>query len=362
MSLEVDPFHPFEGPEKKVDIEFFCDPSLPKGLRLVPKARWESMLSLINCTILSPLHNELCDAFLLSESSLFVYSHKVIIKTCGQITLLRCVEELLKLGSEFCGASVAYINFSRRNFFFPDEQFRPHTSWDEECAYLKNHFPGGKALVFGPRSCDHHYVFMADYREGHHTEARPYAGQTLEILMTGLDRSVMSQFYAKSDSNFAHATQSVGIRDLLPDVQLDDHQFQPLGYSLNGLQDSVYFTIHVTPQPECSYVSFETNAYLDSYDTMVQKVVNIFKPDSFTVLLFSENQCCMHALGSSYQNFYLRNRKHHQFFSDREHNMEFCSFRQYGTVSPEVAMKRPKQRPPCTTPETISETQEISVS
>lgn len=171
---------PFEGPEKKIDMVFFANPAFPKGLRSVPREKWVHMLSLINCSILSSVSNELCDAYLLSESSLFVFTHKVIIKTCGQITLLRCVEYLLQLGTENCGASMAYINFSRRNFFYPDQQLQPHTSWEEEvsttiplfqivltiqCSFLKNHFPDGDALVFGPRSCDHHYVFVADYRK-----------------------------------------------------------------------------------------------------------------------------------------------------------------------------------------------------
>jgi S-adenosylmethionine decarboxylase len=196
-SADLDTIAPFEGPEKKIDIDFFANPSFPHGLRLVPRERWEKMLSLINCSILSFIQNDVCDAYLLSESSLFVYTHKVMIKTCGQITLLRCIDYLVKLGSEFCGASVAYINFSRRNFFFPEQQLQPHTSWEDEvlnfvfftdivqCAYLKSHFPDGDALIFGPRSCDHHYVFVADYRKGQEEliPERPYAGQTLEVLM-----------------------------------------------------------------------------------------------------------------------------------------------------------------------------------
>lgn len=192
---------PFEGPEKKIDVDFFANPLYPQGLRLVPVDKWKDLLTLINCSILSSIHNDLCDAYLLSESSLFVYTHKVIIKTCGQITLLRCVDYLVKLGAEYCGASIAYVNFSRRNFFFPEQQLQPHTSWEDEvvislssltpqCAFLKSHFPDGEALVFGPRSCDHHYVFVADYRKGAEelVPERPYAGQVLEVNSNVVER------------------------------------------------------------------------------------------------------------------------------------------------------------------------------
>ena len=42
-----------------------------------------------------------------------------------------------------------------------------------------------------------------------------------------------------------------------------------------------YFTIHITPEPSCSYVSFETNAQVCNYAELVKKLLNIFKPGQF---------------------------------------------------------------------------------
>lgn len=47
-----------------------------------------------------------------------------------------------------------------------------------------------------------------------------------------------------------------------------------------------YWTIHITPEPEFSYVSFETNLSQTSYDDLVRKVVDIFKPGKFVTTLF----------------------------------------------------------------------------
>lgn len=47
-----------------------------------------------------------------------------------------------------------------------------------------------------------------------------------------------------------------------------------------------YWTIHITPEPEFSYVSFETNLSQTSYDDLVRKVVEVFKPGKFVTTLF----------------------------------------------------------------------------
>ncbi|KAH3725200.1 hypothetical protein DPMN_051035 [Dreissena polymorpha] len=54
--------------------------------------------------------------------------------------------------------------------------------------------------------------------------------------------------------------QKSGIDKILPDAKIDEFLFEPCGYSINGLlPHGQYFTIHVTPEPNCSYVSFESN-------------------------------------------------------------------------------------------------------
>ena len=52
-----------------------------------------------------------------------------------------------------------------------------------------------------------------------------------------------------------------------------------------------YWTIHITPEPEFSYVSFETNLSQTSYDDLVRKVVDVFKPGKLVTTLFV-NQVC----------------------------------------------------------------------
>ena len=88
----------------------------------------------------------------------------------------------------------------------------------------------------------------------------PVADQTLEILMSELDPAAMQVFYKSEElSNFAQASDLSGISSLFPGAILDGFLFDPCGYSVNGMMDEHYFTIHVTPQEQFSFASFETD-------------------------------------------------------------------------------------------------------
>lgn len=49
-------------------------------------------------------------------------------------------------------------------------------------------------------------------------------------------------------------------------------------------------TIHITPEPEFSYVSFESNVPEASYDDIIQRVLKTFKPGKFVIILFANKE------------------------------------------------------------------------
>jgi len=83
-------------------------------------------------------------------------------------------------------------------------------------------------------------------------------------------------------------TDHTGINKLLPGAKLDAYQFEPCGYSMNGVLLSSYFTIHVTPESHCSYVSFATNTKMASYTALIRNVLQIFRPKRFVMTLFAD--------------------------------------------------------------------------
>lgn len=409
-----DPCGPFEGPEKLLELWFAEEPAdvsacrwsdpdaRPNhfGLRSVPRAIWETMLDIVKCKVLSVIQGSHVDAYLLSESSMFVFPHKLILKTCGTTTLLLGLEKLLTIAakalaglntaSSFAklsspdiddqdhddeastamsdssfvqerqlGAIVKHAFYSRKSFMFPERQKGPHRDWMLEVAVLDRFFDHGSAYTVGKMNGDHWLLWMGC--EGAR-EAEPFSiaaagtierpltlpapcveDQTLEILMTHLSPASCARFVFDEQlphptvaecypRNHLSATEAsapassldkghalglalsnkLGLTELFPETELDAFAFEPCGYSANavmprgGKNDNAgYWTIHVTPEQDSSYASFETNVALCSNSpsstirdeqttlelptnlpTLVRRVVDIFEPGKMSVTLF----------------------------------------------------------------------------
>lgn len=46
-------------------------------------------------------------------------------------------------------------------------------------------------------------------------------------------------------------------------------------------------TIHITPERSCSYVSFESNVPVSSYDEVISRVLRAFRPAKFVLTVFA---------------------------------------------------------------------------
>jgi len=270
----------FEGPEKRLEIDFKHNGSA-HGLRDITQSTWQEMLDHAKCTIISHTQNEYFDAYVLSESSLFVYPYKLMVKTCGTTTLLAILPKLLEI-AQTCDLSVEFVMFSRKNYLFPHLQKNLHNCWNNEVDYLNTIFDGNSYIV-GPMSSDHWYLYLADYSDNSRVISPE---KTLEIMMHKLDAGVAAQFYRREETS--DKDKFPGVQELIEDSETDEFNFSPCGYSMNGLIRNAYSTIHVTPEAICSYASFETNISLPCYTKLITAVLGLFKPGSFTVTFFSE--------------------------------------------------------------------------
>ncbi|OJJ48490.1 hypothetical protein ASPZODRAFT_61905 [Penicilliopsis zonata CBS 506.65] len=392
---DLDSSNAFEGPEKLLEVWFApsaeaLGPAQPAGLKAVPEEIWKDMLDLVNCKVLSIVSSEDLDAYLLSESSMFVWPHKLILKTCGTTTLLSGLPRILEIAALFGGfpkaatpsrglavAAAPYrVFYSRKNFLFPDRQRGPHRSWRDEVRTMDRLFLNGSAYMIGKMNSEHWYLYVTEpytlltppaspkmEAEFHETETKVLdlpgetgtseeEDETLEILMTDLEEENAKQFYLdnaaavaeKKYRNLGHqeddhvdvfsnhssdmsdidsdngnndlppeltteghalgtvVSEGCGLSDVYPksvypESRVDAYLFTPCGFSANGVipapqgsSGTHYFTVHVTPEPHCSYASFETNVpHKQNGQTtagIIQQVVDIFKPGRFSITLF----------------------------------------------------------------------------
>ncbi|KAF8624248.1 hypothetical protein AX15_005968 [Amanita polypyramis BW_CC] len=334
---------PFEGPEKLLELWFAPSASVldDRGLRNVDRKLWEGVLDIVKCKILSVVHGTDVDAYLLSESSLFVSPHRLILKTCGTTLNLLGLPRILEIAATYANLPHVYRCFySRKSFMFPDRQHGPHRDWKQEVEFLDNLFFSGAAYTVGKVNGDHWLLYLTTNPTFHSSHPSDRVRDltiptndpdyTIEILMSDLSPATRDAFmfprHTDTNDPFMCAktmSNKIGITNIFPPdlTTLDAYAFTPCGYSANALirwddlpttisvpndnqkrPGEGYYTIHVTPEPGWSYASFECNVPLTvrhpstaapdatpsfpDLKSLVKRVVSIFRPARLTVTLF----------------------------------------------------------------------------
>lgn len=290
----------FEGVEKLLEIWFKHDDPANKtaDLRKIPRNKLEALMEIVRCEIISFVNNDQIDAYVLSESSMFISKRRFILKTCGTTTPLLCMDKLMLLVEQYTGfTDVDDLFYSRKNYKRPDLQVTPHQHFDQEVELLDTIFPEGAAYCLGAINRDCWFLYTLNPLPKHINNLNVISDpdQTLEILMTDLDPDIMSIFTKDECLNAEEATKRSGIDKIIPNMVVDDFLFDPCGYSMNGISkntnsdatDGSYMTIHITPEHDFSYVSFETNVPASSYRDVITNVLDIFQPGKFTITAFT---------------------------------------------------------------------------
>ncbi|KAF9589744.1 hypothetical protein IFM89_028653 [Coptis chinensis] len=293
---EVGPAIGFEGFEKRLQISFF-EPGLfadaqRRGLRSLSNTQLDEILNPAECTIVASLSNADLDSYVLSESSLFVFSYKIIIKTCGTTKLLLSIPHILRLANTL-SLSVKAVKYTPGSFVFPGAQSYPHRSFSEEVSVLDGYFGnlgvGSRAYMMGSITRSQNWHVYSSCAE---SMDHPETLYTLEMCMTGLDKNLASVSYKTQSSSAAQMTNASGIRTILPQSENNDFEFDPCGYSMNAIEGSAISTIHVTPEDGFSYASFEAAGYDPksvSLEELIERVLACFGPTEFSIAVHAED-------------------------------------------------------------------------
>lgn len=276
----------FEGSEKKLEIVFSQNSHCLRSLR---EGFWKSVVKACGATIISKQKFQHVDSYILSESSMFVWSHRLVLITCGKTSL---AHSLLKVLNSMALDNIETVFFQRKNEFFPRDQ-KSHFSKDVNI--IKKKINNSVSLQFGPLH-DHHFFLF--YTPTNYKALEKDC--TLEILMHD----------SKLISDTSQQTISALLKHLersLPGFEAQTHFFKPDGCSINAIRENFYYTIHITPQEHFFYISFETNFDSCSSQYFIDKILQIFQSSYFDLILFqNQGEAPFHYENSDFsrRNFY----------------------------------------------------------
>lgn len=298
----------FEGIEKRIEIFFRVGSEDGVGLRALPRNSWDHVCSAAVCTIIHHEPSERFDSFILSESSLFVFRDRVMIKTCGTTRPLFSVDAIISEAKKV-GLEALDMTYSRGSFLFPDRQLHPHNDLKTEIDFLADfavdgmHIRGKTCLIGNPEG-----LYWLVHRKQLYPQPDAVCTDTshrimVDCIMTGLPDDVREKYFKSADrtedSNEAFMSDSV--QPIEASYRIAGKCYDPCGYSCNAHSqtDDRYFTVHITPEKAFSYASVEavfrkeesssTQDLLVDIHAFVERVIAVFRPGNIIVTVLSPN-------------------------------------------------------------------------
>ena len=237
----------FEGPEKTIEVMFHPNFGIEKGLQTMTREQLDNLCKLANCSILSKISSNEVDAYVLSESSLFIYRDKFIMKTCGTTTILHCLQTLIEYADALQMVLISFI-YSRKNMTNPTSQIHPHHSFETEIDYINTQTEiqrrlDSNSFFLGPLNSDHLCIYTANISPQKNKSMEQYINGTfdnndnssnsrniksivkqsssgsLNIMMFGLDPSFSQHFFEKNSQSAKEMTRKSGIISLFKSLK-----------------------------------------------------------------------------------------------------------------------------------------------
>ena len=289
----------FEGVEKRIEVRFTVQENDVLGLRAIGRSELDTICEAAKCTIIHSEPDTCFDSYILSESSLFVFRDRMMIKTCGTTLPLNGVQAMFDAADQY-NIKPLDMTYSRSSFVFPDLQLFPHDSLDNELKFLKDmESTLGKVIseetfILGDIGETYWVVHNKKFDEPSSVLKRQQV--MVDCIMTGLAPEARDVYWKDMRFPDSHndAAMSVSIESFEKSLRIVGKSFDPCGFSANahGSNNENYMTVHVTPEEGFSYASVEAvfngkfeQAQLDGF---VQKVVDAFRPKNLLVTLMSQ--------------------------------------------------------------------------
>ena len=149
----------FEASEKKFELIVSLS---EKSLLDLDNSFWHEIVHACKASILSEVNNKYVKAFLLSESSLFVWHDRIIMITCGTTGLANAI---LKLIQTIDTENIKSLIYQRKNEYNSRGQI---TSFMDDISELRNVFPGSSIRV---GNLDEHHNFIFSFENNYQADS-----------------------------------------------------------------------------------------------------------------------------------------------------------------------------------------------
>lgn len=258
----------YEGTEKRLEI-------IIKGLNLLqfPESFWIELLHQADTLILSKIENSYLTAYLLSESSLFIWHNKILLITCGNTHLVKAAQYFQR---EIPKNKIISLLFHRHQAIQPNLQ---KSNFDQDTLLLSTDQQGVTQHWRGEYQGDLFYFAHqeqpADYKQilmCHHL-----TGELAQKTQSGLVSTAMMEMH-------------LAINRFFENLIIDHFTFDPKGYSLNAICANDYLTIHLTPEKLSSYLSLETSFNNASSKALIAHILRLFQPQQSHLMCFNSTQ------------------------------------------------------------------------
>ncbi|WP_028865153.1 S-adenosylmethionine decarboxylase [Psychromonas aquimarina] len=256
----------YEGTEKRLQITL-----QHSNLLQFPDSFWQEMVRQAGALILSKIENAQVKAYLLSESSLFVWKNKLLLITCGNTHLVKAAQFFQKeLGKE----NIHSLLFHRHQPHQPDLQA---TNFTQDVSILNSHLQGSTKHWRGKYQGD---LFL--FGEASHGPA-----DTKQILMChGLSGSFANSLQAGTVST-KQIECALALPEFFPQLHIDQFTFTPKGYSLNAVSEEHYLTVHITPETLSTYFSLESSFDNQLMQPFIGHLSTLFRPSQSHLMSFN---------------------------------------------------------------------------
>lgn len=254
---------PFDAAEKLLEIEVRRGSG---SLRALEPHAVSSIVEAGGGSILGSAVGRLVDAYVLSESSLFVRERSLSLLTCGRTDLGRSFEAFVdSVGAE----AVASVRLSRERDRFPASA---GTHFEDDVERIARFFDAEVLeSTHGPAT-------LRSFQSGELSAALDF-----RIFCVGLSGEARRVFLG--DPRGVAATLAA-IDAAFPAELSQVHHFEPSGFSMNLAQGEVEVCVHVSPEPTADVASVESSATDPALRlALLDAAERIFRPGSISVTL-----------------------------------------------------------------------------